>query len=133
MTGPVTERAFAYWKNIDRSVGNARVDDYDLLQVPGGAINADTLRLQETAVKALRDVASSGRPVAAICHGPWLAVEADVLRGKTLASYPSTATDVRNAGGTWVDEGVRVCDANGWTLITSRTSDDFPAFLDAID
>ncbi|NGO74670.1 type 1 glutamine amidotransferase [Streptomyces sp. YC504] len=115
------------------SLSEVRADDYDLLLIPGGTINADTLRLEDTALDAVRSFASSGRPVAAICHGPWVAVEADVLRGKTLTSYPSTATDVRNAGGTWVDKEVQVCGANGWTLITSRKPDDLPAFLDAIN
>ncbi|SDJ36161.1 type 1 glutamine amidotransferase domain-containing protein [Streptomyces indicus] len=115
------------------ALADVRADDYDLLLIPGGTINADTLRLQDAALDALKAFVSSGRPVAAICHGPWVAVEADVVRGKTLTSYPSTATDVRNAGGTWVDKEVQVCEANGWRLITSRKPDDLPAFLDAVD
>ncbi|MEV0094567.1 type 1 glutamine amidotransferase domain-containing protein [Streptomyces sp. NPDC050738] len=108
-------------------------DAYDLLLIPGGTLNADALRCQDPAVRAVQAFAASGRTVAAICHGPWLAVEAHVLSGKTLTSYPSLATDIRNAGGTWVDEEVFTCGAGNWTLITSRTPDDLPAFLGAID
>ncbi|MEU6734124.1 type 1 glutamine amidotransferase domain-containing protein [Streptomyces physcomitrii] len=114
-------------------LGEVSADGYDLLLVPGGTINADSLRLEDGAVALLRAFSASGRGVAAICHGPWLAVEAGVLEGKTLTSYPSVATDIRNAGGTWVDQEVKVCGANGWTLITSRTPEDLKAFLGAVD
>ncbi|MYW03600.1 type 1 glutamine amidotransferase domain-containing protein [Streptomyces sp. SID3343] len=106
--------------------------DYDLLLVPGGTLNADALRLNDTAVDAVRSFASSGRPIAAICHGPWALVEAGVVTGKTLTSYPSLRTDIRNAGGTWVDESVVADDTDGWTLITSRTPDDLDDFVRAI-
>ncbi|MER5884860.1 type 1 glutamine amidotransferase domain-containing protein [Streptomyces sp. NPDC001941] len=115
------------------ALADVSTDDYDLLLIPGGTINADSLRLEALAIQAVRDFASSGRTVAAICHGPWLVVEAEVVEGKTLTSYPSVATDIRNAGGTWVDEEVFSCGANGWTLVTSRTPKDLPAFLKGID
>ncbi|MBE7701393.1 type 1 glutamine amidotransferase [Oerskovia sp. Sa1BUA8] len=106
---------------------------YDLLLVPGGTLNADSLRLEGKAIEAVRSFATSGRPVAAICHGPWALVEADVLAGKTLTSYPSLRTDVRNAGGSWVDRSVVTDDTGGWVLVTSRTPDDLPDFLREVD
>lgn len=107
--------------------------DYDLLLVPGGALNADHLRMDGRAVDAVRAFAASGRPVAAICHGPWALVEADVLRGKTLTSYPSLSTDIRNAGGHWLDRSVVSDDAGGWTLVTSRRPGDLDDFLREVD
>ncbi|MEP7762380.1 type 1 glutamine amidotransferase domain-containing protein [Sanguibacter sp. 25GB23B1] len=115
------------------TLGSVDADGYDLLLVPGGTLNADTLRLQDDAVNLVKAFASSGRPVAAICHGPWLLVEAGLADGKRLTSYPSLTTDVRNAGGTWVDEEVVADDARGFRLITSRTPDDLAAFLGEID
>lgn len=106
---------------------------YDLLLVPGGTLNADTLRLQDEALALVKEFAASGRPVAAICHGPWLLVEAGLTQGKRLTSYPSLTTDVRNSGGTWVDEEVVRDDAQGFPLVTSRVPDDLPAFLREID
>lgn len=106
---------------------------YDLLLVPGGTLNADTLRLQDAATRILASFAESGRAVAAICHGPWLLVEGGRTRGKTLTSYASLKTDIRNSGGTWVDQSVVRDDTGGWTLITSRTPDDLPDFLREID
>ncbi|AZM51321.1 protease [Streptomyces sp. WAC 01529] len=117
----------------DLTLAEADTSSYDLLLVPGGTVNADTLRLEESAVAAVRSFAESGRKVAAICHGPWLLVEAGVLEGKTLTSYASVATDIRNAKGTWVDKPVMHCGANGWELITSRTPDDLDDFLGEID
>jgi deglycase len=107
--------------------------DYDLLLVPGGTLNADTLRLNDTAVGVVRSFASSGRPIAAICHGPWALVEGDVLKDKKLTSYPSLKTDIRNAGGAWVDESVVVDGSGGWTLITSRNPGDLDDFVREID
>lgn len=107
--------------------------DYDLLLVPGGALNADHLRMDRTAVETVTAFADSGRPVAAICHGPWALVEADVVRGKTLTSYPSLRTDIRNAGGNWVDSPVVTDPTNGWTLVTSRKPDDLADFLREIE
>ena len=115
------------------TLGAVDPDDYDLLLVPGGTLNADSLRLQDEAVSLVRAFASSGRPVAAICHGPWLLVEAGLVGGKRLTSYPSLTTDVRNAGGTWVDAEVVSDDAAGFTLVTSRTPEDLDAFLREVD
>ncbi|MER6440199.1 MULTISPECIES: type 1 glutamine amidotransferase domain-containing protein [unclassified Streptomyces] len=108
--------------------------EYQLLLIPGGTINADQLRLQPDALEVIKEFAASGRPIAAICHGPWALVEADVLSGKTLTSYPSVRTDVRNAGArNWVDEAVVSDSANGYTLVTSRTPDDLDAFLEGLN
>ena len=107
--------------------------DYDLLLVPGGTLNADTLRLQEAATGTVRSFTSSGRPVAAICHGPWALVEADVVKNKRLTSYASLRTDIRNAGGEWADEPVVTDGSGGWTLITSRNPGDLDPFLGEID
>lgn len=104
------------------------MDDYDALVLPGGTSNPDNLRADTAAVAFVRDFVSSGKPVAAICHGPWTLVEADVVRGRTLTSYPSIRTDIRNAGGEVVDEEV-VVDGN---LISSRNPDDLPAFCRTI-
>jgi protease I len=106
---------------------------YDLLLVPGGTLNADRLRLNGDALGIVRSFVSSGRPVAAICHGPWALVEAGAVKGRTLTSYPSLRTDIGNAGGTWVDTSVVRDDAGGCTLITSRTPKDLDDFLREID
>jgi len=113
---------------VDRVGGDVSVDDYDALVLPGGVANPDALRLDGPAVAFVRDFAASGKPVAAICHAPWTLVEADCLRGKQVTSWPSLQTDVRNAGGEWVDEEV-VVDGN---LITSRNPGDIPAFTKAL-
>jgi protease I len=109
---------------VDRVVGEATSDDYDGLVLPGGVGNPDTLRTNEDAVRFARTFLEAGKPVAVICHGPWTLVEADVVRDRTLTSYPSIKTDIRNAGGNWVDEEVVVDDG----LISSRDPDDLPAF-----
>jgi protease I len=106
---------------------------YGLLLIPGGTINADTLRTNERAIAIVTQHIEAGGDVAAICHGPWALVEADVLKGKTLTSFASLQTDVRNAGGTWVDRSVSRDDSGTWTLITSRDPDDLPDFLSEID
>ncbi|GAA1738192.1 type 1 glutamine amidotransferase domain-containing protein [Isoptericola hypogeus] len=106
---------------------------FDLLLVPGGTINADTLRLQPAAVRLVDAFAAAGRPVAAICHGPWALVEAGRVDGATLTSWPSLATDVRNAGGTWVDRPVVLDDGAGFPLVTSRKPDDLDDFLEQVD
>ncbi|WP_016909322.1 DJ-1/PfpI/YhbO family deglycase/protease [Streptomyces xiaopingdaonensis] len=106
---------------------------YDLLHVSGGTLNADSLRLNDTAVEVLRSFTRSGSPVAAICHGPWLLVEGAEVGGKTLTSYPSLETDIRNAGGSWVDQSVSRDDAGGWTLVTSRTPNDLSDYLTEAD
>jgi protease I len=113
---------------VDREVSGADVAEFDGLVLPGGTVNPDKLRIDETAVGFVRDFVNSGKPVAAICHGPWTLVEADVVRGRTLTSYPSIRTDLRNAGATVVDQEVCL-DGN---LITSRSPDDLPAFCQAI-
>lgn len=115
------------------TLADADPSGYDLLLVPGGTLNVDSLRLAGKAVDAVRSFTSSGRPVAAICHGPWALVEADAVRGKTLTSYASLRTDVRNAGGSWVDQSVATCDGAGYLLITSRTPDDLKDFLHEVD
>jgi deglycase len=113
---------------VDRKVGDVSVDDYDGLLLPGGTCNPDRLRMDETAVSFVRDFVATGKPVAAICHGPWTLVEADVVRGRRITSFPSVRTDLRNAGAEPVDEEV-VQDGN---IITSRNPDDLPAFCAAI-
>lgn len=113
---------------VDKQVSAVSVDDYDCLVLPGGTVNPDHLRLDEDAVSFVRDFVGSGKPVAAICHGPWTLVEAGVVSGRTLTSYPSIRTDIRNAGGNAVDQEVAI-DGN---LTTSRNPDDLPAFCRAI-
>ena len=115
-------------QSVDVTVGSTSVDDYAALVLPGGVANPDALRTDADAVAFTRDFVASGKPVAAICHAPWTLVEADVLQGRTLTSWPSLQTDIRNAGGTWQDERV-VTDGN---LITSRNPDDLPAFNSAL-
>ena len=113
---------------VDRLVGSASVDEYDALLLPGGTVNPDQLRMQPAAVQFVRDFVRSGKPVASICHGPWSLVEAGVVGGRRLTSFPSLRTDLRNAGAEWVDEEV-VVDGG---LITSREPDDLDAFGAAI-
>lgn len=113
---------------VDALVADVQAGDFDAVVIPGGTVGADKLRA-ETAVTALvKALADSGKPVAAICHGPWVLVEAGVVDGRRLTSFPSLATDIRNAGGQWVDREV-VVDGG---LITSRTPDDLPAFNQAL-
>jgi protease I len=109
---------------VDRTVEEASADDYDALMIPGGVGNPDQLRGDENAVHFVRDFFEQGKPAAVICHGPWMLVEAGVARDRTLTSWPTLQTDIRNAGGTWVDEQV-VVDRG---LVTSRKPDDIPAF-----
>lgn len=112
----------------DKAVAEVSPDDYDALVIPGGTVNADTLRADEGAVGFITRFAQARKPIAAICHGPWGLVEAGILPGKTLTSYPSLRTDITNAGGTWVDQEVMHCPAEGWDLITSRNPGDLDAF-----
>jgi protease I len=113
---------------VDTTYADAVADDYDGAVIPGGVANSDFLRMEADAVQLVKELVAAGKPIAAICHGPWLLVEANVVRGKMLTSFPSLQTDIRNAGGDWSDEEVRVCDMNGWTLVTSRNPGDLPAF-----
>jgi protease I len=110
--------------DVDRTVSEANADDYDGLVLPGGVANPDNLRMDEDAVSFARSFFEAGKPVAAICHAPWTLVEADVVKGRTLTSFPSLQTDIRNAGGEWVDEEVHVDSG----LVTSRKPDDLDAF-----
>jgi protease I len=116
---------------VDEVVGEASAGSFGGLVLPGGVANPDFLRMDGKAVAFVRDFFDQGRPVAAICHAPWTLVEADVLRGRVLTSWPSLQTDIRNAGGTWVDEQVRVCDHGPNKLVTSRRPDDLKAFCEA--
>ncbi|MDX3228800.1 type 1 glutamine amidotransferase domain-containing protein [Streptomyces sp. ME19-01-6] len=116
---------------VDQVLTDTTVDEYDGLVLPGGVANPDLLRLNARAVAFAKGFFDAGKPVAAICHAPWTLVEADVVRGRTLTSWPSLRTDIRNAGGTWVDEQVQVCEGGPNTLITSRKPDDLKAFCEA--
>ena len=109
---------------VDVRLSDASVADYDALVLPGGQMNPDNLRQEEAAVAFARAFFEAGKPVAAICHGPWLLVEADVVRGRRMTSYSSISTDLKNAGAEWLDEEVVVDQG----LVTSRNPDDIPAF-----
>jgi protease I len=113
---------------VDRKVADACVEDYDALFPPGGVVNPDKLRIDRDAIQFVKDFFGSGKPIGVICHGLWSLVEADVVRGRTLTSWPSVRTDIRNAGGNVVDEEV-VTDQN---LTSSRWPDDLPAFCERI-
>jgi protease I len=115
--------------DVDKTIDEVKVEDYDALVLPGGQINPDKLRLESSVVDFVREFAHSGKPLAAICHGPWLLVEADVVRGKHITSWPSLKTDLRNAGAEWQDSEV-VVDSN---IITSRKPDDLKAFNQKIE
>lgn len=110
---------------VDVTLDDAQASQYDALVLPGGVINPDVLRGDARAVQFVKTFANSGRPIAAICHGPWTLVEADVIKGRTLTSWPSLKTDIQNAGGTWVDQAV----ASDHGLITSRKPDDIAQFV----
>ncbi|MGA8257965.1 MAG: type 1 glutamine amidotransferase domain-containing protein [Nocardioides sp.] len=115
-------------RQVDQRVAEAAGDDFAALVLPGGVANPDALRLDADAVAFVGDFVASGKPVAAICHAAWTLVEADVVKGRRLAAWPSLQTDIRNAGGEWVDEAV-VTDGN---LITSRNPGDIPSFNNAL-
>ena len=114
--------------DVDLHIDEAGVDAYDALVLPGGLMNPDYLRMDERAVSFVRNFARTGKPIGAICHGPWMLIEAELVGGRKMTSYPSLHTDLINAGALWVDEPV-VIDGN---LVTSRRPDDLPAFCDAM-
>jgi protease I len=109
---------------VDHSLADARPEDYDALLLPGGVMNPDQLRMNPRAVQFVKTFVDSGRPIAAICHGPWTLIEAAAVKGRTMTSWPSLQTDLRNAGATWIDRECVVDDG----LVTSRKPDDIPAF-----
>ncbi|GHJ41431.1 type 1 glutamine amidotransferase domain-containing protein [Streptomyces sp. TS71-3] len=116
---------------VDEIVSDVSAGSFGGLVLPGGVANPDFLRMDRQAVSFVSDFFSQGRPVASICHGPWTLVEADAVRGRTLTSWPSLRTDIKNAGGTWVDEEVHICEQGNNVLITSRKPADLPAFCEA--
>jgi protease I len=111
--------------DVDVELSEAAASEYDALLLPGGVMNPDKLRTYPDAVEFVKEFVRSGKPIGAICHGPWMLVEADAVRGRTITSWPSLKTDIRNAGGSWVDEEVHT--DNG--IVTSRKPDDIPAFI----
>jgi protease I len=113
-----------------RSIRDADPLDYSALVLPGGVVNADELRMAPGAVTFVQRIFEAGKPAAVICHGPWTLVEADLVRGRTLTSWPSLKTDIRNAAGNWVDAEVQVCTNGPNTLVSSRKPDDLPAFCE---
>lgn len=114
--------------DVDLTLDEVEAEDYDALLLPGGQINPDILRMEEKAIQLVKDFNDADKPIAAICHGPWLLVEADIVKGRTVTSWPSVRTDLANAGGDVVDQEVAI-DGN---LITSRNPDDIPAFSAAL-
>ncbi len=110
--------------DVDLSLDDVRADDYDALLLPGGVMNPDKLRTKPAAVRFVKAFADAGKPIAAICHGPWTLIDAGAVRGKTMTSWPSLQSDLRNAGATWVDKECVVDHG----LVTSRKPDDLPAF-----
>ena len=112
----------------DLAAADAQVADFDALVLPGGVSNPDQLRIDRHAVDFARGFFDQGKPVAVICHGPWTLVEADAVRNRTMTSWPSLATDIRNAGGNWIDDEVVVCSEGPNVLVSSRKPDDLPAF-----
>ncbi len=110
--------------DVDETLADADPAEFDGVVLPGGVANPDQLRTEPDAIEFLREIFSAGKPVGVICHGPWTLVEADLVRGRTLTSWPSLRTDIRNAGGEWVDEEVVVDEG----LVSSRKPDDLPAF-----
>jgi protease I len=109
---------------VDETLGQADPDDFEAVVLPGGVANPDQLRTEQDALSFLREMFSAGKPAGVICHGPWTLIDAELLRGRTLTSWPSLKTDIRNAGGNWVDEQVVVDEG----LVSSRKPDDLPAF-----
>ncbi|KGT47552.1 MULTISPECIES: type 1 glutamine amidotransferase domain-containing protein [Acinetobacter] len=116
----------------DTTLSEVSVEDYDLLVIPGGTVNADKLRINEDAQRIIQYFTDNKKTIAAICHGPWALINAGRVKGKTLTSYKSIKLDLENAGAKWVDEEVHRCNTHDWVLITSRNPDDLPAFNTAI-
>ena len=114
------------------SLAQVAYQDYDILVIPGGTVNADTLRINADAQKIIQYFTDNKKPIAAICHAPWVLINAERIKDKNLTSYHSIKLDLENAGGKWVDEEVHRCNTNDWPLITSRNPDDIPAFNQAI-
>lgn len=117
---------------VDSVTGEVRAQDFDALVLPGGVANPDLLRTVDAAVELVGDFFTAGLPVAVICHGPWTLIEADVVRGRAITSWPSLRTDLLNAGASWTDEQVVVCTGGPNTLVSSRRPDDLPAFCSAM-
>jgi protease I len=118
--------------DADKSADSVSSSDYDALVLPGGVANPDFLRTNDAAVAFVKSFFAAGKPVAVICHGPWTLIEADVVRGRTMTSWPSVATDLRNAGANWVDDEVVECSRGPNTLVSSRKPDDLPAFCSTL-
>ena len=130
-SGEIKGWKFTEWGDkvkVDKTLDQANPSDYDALVLPGGVMNPDYLRIEPKAVQFVRNFVQSGKPVASICHGPWTLVEAGVVRGKRMTSWPSIKTDLKNAGANWVDEKV-VVDGQ---FVTSRKPDDLPDFSNAL-
>jgi protease I len=117
---------------VDDTADNVSASEFAALVLPGGVSNPDYLRTQLAAVDFVKEFFAAGKPVAVICHGPWTLVEADVVSGRTMTSWPSLQTDLRNAGATWVDQEVAICEAGPNTLVSSRKPDDLKAFNQAL-
>ena len=118
--------------DADSKLADAKAADYDLLVIPGGTVNADTLRVDEDGLRLVKDFSSAGKPVGAICHGPCVLIDAGVAKGKKMTSYISIRPDLENAGANWVDEELVRCPGNDWVLITSRNPNDLPTFTKAL-
>jgi protease I len=116
----------------DKSAGSVSASDYSGLVLPGGVANPDFLRTNPAAVSFVKGFFDAGKPVAVICHGPWTLIEADVVRGRTMTSWPSVKTDLENAGANWVDDEVVECARGPNTLVSSRKPDDLPAFCNSL-
>jgi protease I len=116
----------------DKAADSVSASDYAALVLPGGVANPDNLRMNDAAVAFTKSFFDAGKPVAVICHGPWTLIEADVVRGRTMTSWPSVATDLRNAGANWVDDEVVECSRGPNTLVSSRKPDDLPAFCNTL-
>lgn len=126
------DKDWASTVNADTTLDKISADDYDLVVLPGGTVNANTLRIDRKAQRILNEFASAHKPVGAICHAPWALIDAELTHGKTMTSYQSIRTDLENAGAHWVNTEVIRCPGNDWILITSRNPHDLPAFTKAL-